>query len=316
LTNQATIPNSSAVLELKNVPAGLIMYAVQQWTPCMKYAKNKAAGHNTNTFIRGISVWLILKSETTSGNIKKYRAQLPELAAKCKMSVRTMDRYIAWLKCERLVHTEGKNLFVHNYEALKKYGINTKDRMPTIYYDTENKTTLAEIIVAIAITKMKERWMQMYWNKINQNQDEFKVLSDLLIFFKADAGRLHDRNYFRECHLELMLRFYKEEKPGQRVYDFLHTQVEANPDINCMAATYAKKMGYSAAMSFCHLKFKMIRNGLIKAEKDHIESECRSRKDEKMFHHRYVRQTKSTIWFRCDQITVQNEAIFGKKIAA
>lgn len=74
-----------------------------------------------------------------------------------------------------------------------------------------------------------------------------------------------------------------------------------------------KKMGYNSAMSFCHLKFKLQKKRLIEVEKDHVESECQSRKDEKIFHHRWIKENKITIWFRCDQITVNTETIFGRK---
>jgi hypothetical protein len=315
LSKPATIKSNSNVLEIRNVPTGLILYAAQQWTLCNKYAHKTGVGNNTNSFIKGISVWLILKAETTTGKIQNYRRQLLPLAEKCKMSIRTLDKYIAWLKQECLVDVDGKHLVLKSYRVLRQYGINIKERELPITYDTTNKTTMAEVIITLAINKMKENWMQVYWKKINQNQDEYKRLYDLLVYMGADASRLNDPEYFRECHLELMLQAYKEEKPGQPIYDFLHKYIDANPDLNCMAKTYANKMGYSAAMSFCHLKFRLKKRGLITVEKDHIESECRSRKDEKIFHHRWLKKTQNTIWFRVDQISINTDAVFGEKLA-
>ena len=300
-------------MEIKNTPIQLILYAINQWSLCNKYAYKTGVGNNTNVFIKGISVWLLLKNETTSGIVKNYRSQLPYLAAICKMSVRTFDKYFAWLKNESLVHVDAKNLFLHDYKVLRKYGINIKDRLPTFIYDIENTTTLSEVIVSIALQKMQQRRMQMYWKKLNENSDVYKTLYDLLVFFKADGTRLHDPEYFRQMHLELMLQSYREEKPGQPVYDYLHSHIEANPDLNSKANTYAKKMGYNSAMSFCHLKFRLQKKRLIEVEKDHVESECQSRKDEKIFHHRWMKENKITVWFRCDQITVNTETIYGRK---
>lgn len=200
-----SIAKSSGTMEIKNTPKQLILYAIKQWSLCNKYAVKTGVGNNTNVFIKGISVWLILKNETTSGIIKNYRSRLPYLAAMCKVSVRTLDKYLAWLKNEGLVHVYAKNLFLHDYNALRKYGINVKDRLPTFIYDIVNSTTLAEVIVSIALKKMQQRRMQMYWKKMNQNPDVYKTLYDLLIFFKADASRLNDPEYFRQMHLELML---------------------------------------------------------------------------------------------------------------
>ncbi|HEX8356657.1 MAG TPA: hypothetical protein VF610_04565, partial [Segetibacter sp.] len=155
---------SSAVLELRNVPTELILFAVSQWTHCGKYAKTTNRAKATNNFLKGIAVWLILKNETSSGKIKYYRSQLTELAGTCKMSVRTLDKYIAWLRLEGLVQVEGKHLVMQDYSTLKKYGINIKKREQTILYDIENKTSLPEILVALAIGYMQQRWMKVYWN--------------------------------------------------------------------------------------------------------------------------------------------------------
>src|SRR4051794_26787798 len=81
----------NTIIEIKNVPAELIKYAILQWIPCWKYAKKTGVGNSTNTFIKAISVWLILKSETSSGCMHNYRTQLAALAVKCKMCVRTLE---------------------------------------------------------------------------------------------------------------------------------------------------------------------------------------------------------------------------------
>jgi hypothetical protein len=330
LTHPATIENSSAVLEIKHVPTELILFAIQQWTPCHKYAKKTGVGNSTNQFVKGIAVWLILKNETSSGKIKVYRQQLLQLAAKCKMSVRTLDKYLSWLKSEDLLHVEGKDLQLHDYKILRRYRINTKQREQTIYYDPTKEASLAEILISLAIQKLKDNWMQVYWKKLNQNPDEYKRLYDLLVYVGADPSKMDDPEIFREYHLEAMLQAYKEEKPGQPIYDYLHKHLKVNPDLNCKEATYARKMGYtvyekenartkkdeSRSAGFGHLKKRLAKKGLITVEKDHIESDCRSRKDEKTFHHRWAKEKEVTIWFRCDQITIQTDQIFGQKPAA
>jgi hypothetical protein len=303
------------VLEIRNVPTELILFAIQQWTPCNLYVKKRGGGNNTNTFLKAISVWLILKNETSSGTIKNYRQQMFDLANKCKMSVRSLDNYLRWLRKEDLVHVEGKNLFMHDYKTLKKYGINIKEREKNICYDTSKNATLAEILITVGIRLMKQRWMRYYWRKVNKNPDALSELRNQLIAHGADDSMLDNPEYFRQRHLDLLLKTYKEEEPGQESFYFLHTYLEANPDLNCRQDTYASKLGLAAAMSFCHIKFRLQKKGLIQVRKDHIESEYRARKDEKMFHHRYVRKTKQTIWFRPDQITI-NRAIYAQKKAA
>lgn len=147
-----SIAKRSGLLEIKNTPTQLILYAIKQWSICNKYAYKTGVGNNTNVF-KGIAVWLILKNETTSGIIKNYRSQLPHLAYMFKMSVRTLDKYLEWLKNEGLVHVDAKKLFLHDYKVLRKYGIDIKDRLPILIYDIENTTTLSEIIVSIALKK-------------------------------------------------------------------------------------------------------------------------------------------------------------------
>lgn len=312
MSKQANIP-VSAIVEIKNVPTELILCAVQQWLPCQKYAKDKRLSKNTNPFLKAFSVWLILKSETTSGVLLSYRQQLPHIAFKCKMSVRTLEKNIKYLKNEGLLQVDkmANRLVLESYDATRKYEINIDQREQTIYYDTNNDTALSEILVSIALMRFKERWMKMYWKKLNQNPDKYKMLYDLLVEFKADASRLHEPGYFRECHLELMLQSFNEEKPGHSdAFQILHEDIEANPDLNARADTLAFKLGYSAATSFCHLKFKLIKKGLISVTKDHIEGMQRARKDESIYHHRWLRDVKHTIWFRVDQITINAQNFY------
>lgn len=303
--------NGAAVLEIKNIPTSLILYAIQQWTTCGKYVKG-GASKNTNEFLKGISVWLILKNETTSGQIKNYRSQLPGMAAKCKMSVRTLDKYLAWLRKERLVTVENGTLCMAVYKTLRRYGFKIEEREKTVYYDTTNKTTLAEMLLAIGLRHMKQRWMQMYWKKVNRNPDAFNELRNHLVVYGADQSQLDNPEYFRQCHMELLKLTYEKEEPGQTSFYLLHKFIDANPDLNCRQETYAFKLGYSSTMGFCYLKFRLQKKGLIQVRKEHVESEYRARKDEKTFHCSYVRRTKRTVWFRPDQITI-SKAIFQPK---
>lgn len=319
--SQETKIASSSVLELHNVPTELILYAIQQWEYCGLYAKATGTGKATNQFIKGISVWIILKNLTTSGCFHNYRDQLPELAATCKMSVRTLQRYLSWLKKMDLISIQLGGLYMRNYTTLRRLNIDINDRESTILYDTNSETSLAEMLVAIGIQRMKNRWMNVYWKKLNRNQDEYMIVYDLLVKHGADPSRLQDKEYFRQCHLELMCQAYEEEKPGLKdedefsIFKFLHNDLKANPDINAKAETYATRFGYQAAMSFCHLKFKLIKRGLVNIKKDHVEGFNRARKDEKIFHHRWLREFKHTIWFRCDQITILTQQIFKMKTA-
>jgi hypothetical protein len=318
------------VLEIHNVPTALILYAIEQWTLCNKYAHKTGVGNNTNPFLRAVAVWILLKHETTSGKIKHYRKQLPQMATKCKMSVRSLDSYLAWLKKEELAHVEGTSLVLHSYQSVKKYGINIQQRQQTILYDTNSKASFAHILAAIGVEKLKDKPRTTYWKKVTKNPDALAELRTHLIAYGADATRLDtDPEYFRLSHLQLLEASYKNEGPGRSSFYLLHKFIDANPDINYKAATYAFKMGYSVqeredkvtgkdeahSSGFSRLKHKLKALGLITVKKAHIESEYRARKDEKIFHHRYVRRTKKTIWFRPDQININNDAIYRKNAA-
>lgn len=316
MNHGATIADSG-MLEIKNIPTGLILYAVQQWLPCQRYATGGGMPKNTNHFIKAISVWLILKSETTSGNVHGYRKQLPVLATKCKMSVRTLEKYINWMRKEKLATVTEKNLQLESYKALRRFDIDIKEREQTIYYDTTNETDLAEILIALALMKFKERWLRMYWKKMKQNPDKYKHLYDLLIKNGADPSRLQEPEYFRECHLELLKLSFEQETPGHSsTFHFLHNECNANPDINATASTYAFKMGYNHAMSFCHLKYRLERKGLVSFYERVIEGMQRAHKDDGLFHVRWLKEARHTIWFMCDRIEVLATNFLTKKAAA
>lgn len=311
MTKKATI-NGSAVLEIKNIPTSLIVYAVHNWQLCQAYTTKRSVGNNTNPFLKGITVWLVLKAITDSGRIHDYRKQLHEIAELCKISVRTLETRLAWLKKEELIRLDGKALVMRPFHKLRQYNIDITERTDTIIYDSSKKTTLAEVLVTIALGKLKEKWNFMYNKKLSQNPNALAEVRNHLVEFGADRKRLdQDPEYLRERHLALLINTYKSEESGQSSFSLLHEHIEANPDLNARQDTLAYKLGYAAAMSFCHLKFKLIKNGLIKVAKEHVRSEYRARKDENIFHHRWLRKSKQTIWFRPDQITINYAAIFA-----
>ena len=315
MPNPATIPGSSTMLELQNVPTELILYAVHNWQLCQQYTTVRSCGNNTNPFLKGISVWLILKAQTTTGVIQNYRRQLPDLATQCKISQRTMDNRLSWLRKQGLIKIEGKNLFVDSYKSLRKFDIDIFETEQTIYYDTEGKTRLSDILTAIAIGKAKEKWMHMYSRKLTANPNTLAEVRNHLIAYGADQDQLDDIEYVRQQHLKLLIESYKTEESGQTSFALLHKYVDANPDLNARQDTLASKLGLAAAMSFCHIKFRLIKSRLISVAKDHVRSDYRARKDEKTFHHKWLSKDKQTIWFRPDQITVNFAAFFGKNPA-
>jgi hypothetical protein len=318
------------VLELKNVPTELILYATTQWNYCGKYVI-KGTGKNTNPFLQGIAVWLILKAETPSGKIQNYWSQLDELALKCKLKPATIAKRISWLKREGLLQVENrKHLVLSSYNVLRKYNINIRKREETIYYNPAEKADLASVLVTIMLAKNKETRMATYWKKLTKNPDAFAVLKEHLIIHGADRSRMDDAQYFRQRHLDLLIKSYKDAKTGQSSYQLLHEMIDANPDLNCKAATYGRQMGYSVfekenpvngkdeseSMGFSHLKQRLVKKGLIHVTKEHIESDYRGRKDEKTYHHRYVRESKKTIWYRPDQVLINYSLFYAETKAA
>jgi hypothetical protein len=325
--HRATIPQAADALELKNIPTELILYAYKQWTYCGRYV-TKGKGKNTNQFLQGVAAWLILKHETPSGKIQNYWSQLEYLAAKCKLSAGAMAKRIAWLRKEGLLQVVNrKHLVMSPYTLLKsKYNLNIREREETFYYDYSKKGDLASILITIAIGHAKKRRGNMYRKKLENNLLALAELRSLLVKFGADINRIDDPEYFREQHLRLLTRSYKNDIMDQSTYRFLHEVIDANPDLNAKEATYGREMGYSVlektnqytgkdeseSLGFGHLKRRLIEKGLIGITKEHINSEYRARKDEEKFHHRYDKDnTKTTVWFRPCQIWINYAAFYA-----
>ena len=179
------------------------------------------------------------------------------------------------------------------------------------------------MLIVIAMDQLQQRWRQPYWQAVHHNPAKLAEGRNHLIAFGAVQEKLDDPEYFRESHLQLLIKSYQEAEPGQWTFDFLHHHIKANPDINCKAATHGRRLGYtvfektnpynskdeSESMGFSHLKKRLTKKGLITVQKAHVVSEQRNRKDESTYHHRYVEKTKKTIWYRPDQITI-NHAVF------
>lgn len=326
MINTPTI--SASIIELKNIPLEAIDLMVRGWEECGRYVKTGKAKH-TNPTARALDTWIILKTITTSGKIHNYRQQLNDLAATCKIGVRMLQSRIKWLKERNLVYTENKHLYLNSYKSLKQeFEIDITERtQQVIFYDTTDNITLAEKLFPLGIDRMKERCRYMYNKKINKNTTTRREISNHAVAYGANQEKLGNTEYFRHSHLVLQLKTYKEEPAGQTSFYLTHDHVDANPDLNFKQATLARRMGYavlektdpvtgkdiSESIGVGHFLRRLAKKNLITIKKGHVESEYRARKDEAVFHHRFVRETKKTIWYRPNQITVNHEAIFVQK---
>jgi hypothetical protein len=327
LSKQPTIANQYIEPFRIAVHIGVIDFITRQWKENGKHVKTGKAKH-TNPYATGLSIWYILKAETSSGIIQNYRSQLTELAAKCLHCTSSLQKWIAWLRNEGLLHIEGKHLRLHSFAALKKYGINYKQKVEkAVYYDSSENISLSDKLLAIGIVRMQERGKRIYEKKITGNPAIQREIGNHLIAYGADAKKVStDLDYYRKEHLALCIRSYKEEETGQSSFDLLHKDTNVNPDIQLCTATYGRYMGYSVlekkdvdgkgqpkCMGFSHLKRKLATMGVIKVRHRHVESEYQARKDEKVFHHRWVKKKRRTIWFLPDEIIINHDVIFGTK---
>lgn len=312
LNQGQTIEVSSTVLELKNVPAELLLYANKQRKVCGDFITTGKA-HTHNPFAKAISVWIILKNLTTSGVYNDLRLQKVSLAANCKMSVSVFERQLRYLKQHDLLSMKDGRLMVHNYSVLRRFGININQRIETIQYDTSNKIKLQDIFTTLAIQHEQNRCKQAYWSKVTSNQDVFNALSDVFKKGGAHGSLLADKEYFRQVHQEARMQTFENEKSGHEDFDLLHKLVKANPDINLKCETYAKYFGFIAPMAITHIKRKLQKLGLISVDKPLVKGEKRAHIDDEIFYVRYLPEERKTLWLPPDQLTVHLNHIIIKQ---
>ncbi len=333
------LPNTSdsPIHLFHNIPKALPFEALRRREYCGTHIST-GNGKTINPFLSATCAWYCLKLETSTGKIQGFRSQIGALQEKYK--IKNLAGKIDWLHREKFLAINKDSISLIGERALYKWGIDPKEKLPAIKYDTSQNFNLVDIISTIGIEQIMDKSRQAYWRKLNSNPDAIKILTAIFIQYGADRNLLkEDSEYFRKCHEVALLESFRTMSPGQSDYFILHEELaDFNPDINLNQATYGKLIGYSVfervndktkkdesqCIGFGHLKRRLARKRLLSLQNISAESvrligtgyqAKLARKDESIFHHRFKKgeKVRKTIWYKPTQIEINHSLIYDQK---
>jgi hypothetical protein len=115
--------------ELKNVPVELLLFAAE----------------SPFYILRAISVFIILKNETTTGVIHNYTKQVQAISSKYGITTATLNKFIPVLLNIDWARANGSNLHLVSYKLFKAYSLNIENRCTIRYNISED---ISDIILA------------------------------------------------------------------------------------------------------------------------------------------------------------------------
>jgi hypothetical protein len=254
--------------------------------------------YETNLEIKAVGAWLLLKSLTTSGLIQRYTNQLPGLLEYTRLSRASFYRTINRLDALGLAGFDGRNLWLASWKKLEDlYGITTTSFIE-VNYSTNDKKAIHWIIPTLEIEHNKDRQRNALMYKLDKNPDLKTYLESILIKAGAPPEKLLDYNYMIEQLWKLQLLSFQDEV-GSDIYETLDL---LRFDVNRAAKGFKKSYHFKSDQSASYWRKKMKDAGLIDVERLAVISDHWARKN-KITWVRWLKTSKQTIWFACNQIS-------------
>lgn len=275
-------------------PVELIAYAVGERAKVNKY--------ETNRFIRAVGMWLILKSETTSGVIQDYTGQLPYLLSITQLSTASFYNRINFLIKEGLITKEGNNLILSSFDyAANKYLLHNVNSKISFTYDPNGKQQIHYLLSAVEIKHNQDLQAQALQRKLDKNPiikvEQLKLIHEC----GADVKQMNNNDYNRECLFALQQQSFEQYRKGSTIHDALHA---FRADVNRGVKGIANAMNAKSASTASYLKRKLQQQEICSVTKiEGITSHVRSRKD-KYHYVNWNEDLRQTVWYVCDQVKV------------
>ena len=260
--------NPTKTLTVK-FPTSLVSY-----TLAMR-KKQEGNTYVTNTFIKPITTWLILKAESKYSVIKNYQDQIEDLAFLCGCSVQTFKKRLRWAVSERLATIEGSDIYLKSYKQLSVLYYVNLDHYKLVSYDPTTDKDLHLHMFAADIEDNKSRQAYMVKSKMDKNPALTRTIKTVMLRFGADERKLSNFNYM----LNGMKKLYKHSFVAEPEIHSLLNQVR--PDCNRGIEKMADDWEFKCKQSVSYYKRLMKRAGIIRIHKgEAITSQVRSRNSE------------------------------------
>lgn len=272
--------------------------------------------YHTNRSIKTWATYFLLKALSTSGKIKRWTSQEGFLLQWLQCNDKTIRTLLSSLKQLQLasIDKDTKDISLVSYKeaaAILKIpyeGTYNVKFNPLLY---AGKQVFQYLLRGDEMKESIAGQEKGYHYHLDKNPLLKNDLMLLLIKEGADKTKLqYNADYFRERHLQLQIRLFKE---GSDILDHVFTRrADVNRSVKLIAAHHC----YVSKQSVSYMKKRMYQLGLIDLKKITVESKVRSRlyvpdasaPNGRRDGYKWENFKKITLLRLCDQVTFKYDS--------
>ena len=264
--------------------------------------------YQTNSIIKALDTWLVLKHETRSGWLQNWNQQKDYLLKICKIGESVFRTRLRILQDLQLIKYSRHSIKVCSWDQLgTTLEINPHSKL-TVQYDPNDNKRIQDWIIAAEIKDNQSRQSYMIIKKVYENPVHKNAVTRALIRAGADKARIKDPVYVLTMLKAIYLADFVQ---ASEIHSLM---IEIRPDTNRGVKGMADAWKFKDPCSVSYWKKVLQRSGIIDIAKLQVQSQERVRNES--CHVLWLpkckprkgmppqNQPKQTVLCLCDQITI------------
>lgn len=231
--------------------------------------------YETNKYIKNITAFLILKSESPYGLIKDYQKQIDHLSFITQCERQTFKKRLQWMLQEGIAAIEGPHIRLKSWKEVSALYYCDLTKFKTIQYKPSEQKNIHLHLFASEIEDNKARQSFVIQQKLNKNLALKQTIEAIMLQHGADPSKLSDINYL----LNGMRLLYKNSFVAEPEIHALLKDIR--PDLNRSVKGLSRAWNYKSKQSASYIKNKLQKAGIARIYKgERITSKERSRNND------------------------------------
>lgn len=241
---------------------------------CIAMRKKKVV-YETNTYIKNIAAWLILKAETPYSILRNYKSQIDHLAFITQCERQTFKKRVSWMLQEGLAKIVGNDLQLVSFKDACAIYYCSHKQTTTILYEpgTDKNFYLRLFTTEIEVNKDHQRYMIEV--KLKRNPTLKQTIQVAMLQHGADRNRIENFQYLHNGMKKLYRQSFVVEPS---LHAMLH---QVRPDCNRGVKGLSLAWQFKSASLVSYYKRKFEAAGVARIHKgERIESRTRCRNND------------------------------------
>ncbi len=252
--------------------------------------------YQTNSLIKALDTWLVLKHETRSGWLQGWNRQKDYLLKICKIGESVFRTRLRILRDLKLIKYDRHSIKICSWDQLAAtLEIDVHSKL-TIQYDLNDNKRIQDWIIAAEIKDNQARQSYMVIKKVYENPVHKNAVTSALIRAGADKARIKDPVYVLTMLKAIYLADFVQ---ASAIHSLM---IEIRPDTNRGVRGMANAWKFKHPCSVSYWKKILQKSGIIDISKLKVKSENRVRNAS--CHVEWDEIDKQTILCFCDQIII------------